>query len=125
MLAVLVLAISVCAVRLPAIQAKMTEMAGPAIALAQSPEAVPVSLSAGANAAPECCEIQPVFLSAISSVVVLVVLTVLVVPSSRVLTPLPQIRASRTHFGPPGLRGRAALFASLTWVSASVRGAAA
>jgi hypothetical protein len=114
MLAVLALAISVCAVRLPALQANMTDMAGPAMALTQSPDAVPVSLIAGASSAPECCQIQPVFLSATSSVVVLIVLTVLVVLSSRVLTPLPQILAARTRFRPPGLHGRAALFASLT-----------
>jgi hypothetical protein len=114
MLAVLALAISVCAVRLPALQANMTDMAGPAIGVTQSPEAVPVSLVPGAKSAPECCQIQPVLLSATSSVVVLIVLTALVVPSSRVLTPLPQIRASGTRFRAPGLRGRAALFASLT-----------
>jgi len=114
MLAVLVLAISACAVRLPALQANMTDMAAPVIALAQSPDAAPVSLIAGADSAPECCQIQPVFLSATSSVVVLIVLTVLVVLSSRVLTPRPQIHAARTRFRPPGLHGRAALFASLT-----------
>jgi hypothetical protein len=114
MLAVLVLAISACAVRLPALRANMTDMAAPAIALAQSPDAAPVSLIAAAGSAPECCQIQPVFLSATSSVFVLIILTVLVVPSSRVLTPRPQIHAARTRFRPPGLHGRAALFASLT-----------
>jgi hypothetical protein len=114
MLGGLVLAVSVCLMRLPNVQASMPGMAVPTMALAALGDVEGVSPIAEPGLPPECCQIQPIVLAAKVSIAMLVVLAAVVRPTAR---PLPSPRSNRAvpnNFRPPGLHGRAALFAWLT-----------
>ncbi len=117
-LAFVALMISVCAVLLHHEHAIMPGMAAPEVlfnsaAIAQSSSAI-AEPELPPELPPECCQIQQVLLSASSSMAALLMLARLVIPTSRVLPPITRSVPARSHFQPPGLHGRPALFASLT-----------
>ena len=113
-LAFVALVISVCAVRLPGEHAGMPGMAGPEVVLNSVANAQSWSAIAEPESPPECCQIQQVLLSGSSSIAALLMLALLVIPTSRVLPPITRSVRAPSHFQPPGLHGRPALFASLT-----------
>jgi hypothetical protein len=114
LLAFLALAISVCVVRLVPGGPSMPRMAASDVVLTSAANSDFSLVTSAPESRPECCEVQPVLLSATPSIAVLLMLALVVIQTARVLPPISQSRAAANHFQPPGLRGRAALFASLT-----------
>jgi hypothetical protein len=92
----------------------MSSMAASDLVFNSAVNGEPSSAFAAPESAPECCEVRPVLLSATSSMAILFMLALLVIPTTRVRPPISRSRAAPNHFQPPGLHGRAALFASLT-----------
>jgi hypothetical protein len=113
-LAFVALVISVCAVRLPGEHAAMAGMAAPEVLFNAAANAQSLSAIAEPESPPECCQIQQVLLSGSSSIAALLMLALLVIPTARVLPPITRSVPAQSHFQPPGLHGRPALFASLT-----------